>query len=77
MDTLESQLGHQKAKRQPGSLREERIARLEERYRHTAAKADLYLAVLLIIAVIFALVGGLIIHSVNLQMALIEKLAGG
>ncbi|MCY3575158.1 MAG: hypothetical protein F4Y70_14580 [Chloroflexi bacterium] len=49
-----------------------RIAMLEERSKHTATKSDLYRVAIVIIG----LLGGLIIHLHNLQLALIERLMG-
>ena len=51
----------------------ERIGILEERSKHAATTAQLYKVAFSIIVVL----GGLIVHLHNQQVALIEKLAGG
>ena len=73
MATLNTPVDSRETASHPGSSHESRISRLEERSQHAATKADLYRAVI----ALAVMLGGLIIHLHNVQMALIEKLAGG
>ena len=77
MATLESQIGQQQSVSNSRLSTEERIATLKERSLHAATKADLYRVALAIIVSIIGLLGGLIIHLHNLQLALIERLMAG
>ncbi|MCY3582317.1 MAG: hypothetical protein OXG92_15700 [Chloroflexi bacterium] len=72
MATLESQIGQQQMAPNTNLTTDGRIAMLEERSKHTATKSDLYRVAIVIIG----LLGGLIIHLHNLQLALIERLMG-